>query len=74
MPWGRVFQGVEDRSLVGAEGGWDRGDHAVDFDGGRAQGFEGAQDSSEGESGPVLDLSADREGGVKRPRFLSAFL
>src|SRR5262245_7073605 len=56
-------QGIEDRGVVGSEGGRERRDHAIDLYARRAQRLEGAKDSAQGEPGPVLYGAGYGQGG-----------
>ena len=63
MPWRRLLEGGEDGLDLGFDG-WRVGvDDSVDLDRGRAQGFQGAQESAQGQAGAVLDGARERESG-----------
>lgn len=57
------FQCVENGLDLGVQGRWVGGDDAVEVDGGRAQRFEGAQESPQREPGAGLDFAADGQCG-----------
>ncbi len=63
VPWVFGLEGVEDGLDLGVQCGWECGYHAVDVDGCRAQGLEGAQKASQRQSGSGLDFAAEGQCG-----------